>query len=475
MSARPPGAGTPRGERRNVGPRYVVVAVSLGSILAPLNSTMLAVALPVIRKDLEISHAAAGWLISSYLIAMAVTQPAGGRLGDAIGHARVFRGALAAFLVFSLAASVAPDFRTLLLFRTLQAVSGALLMPNARAMLREAVPAGQLGRFSGWNAASIGAAAAFGPLLGGVVLAVADWRYLFLVNVPFVALGLFMALRLQNYPSANSRTGRPDLAGTVLFGLLLCLVTVVLNRLGSGGFGAQSAVAAALVVVLATFAWRQAHTSSPAAEWGLFRIASFAGASAHILLMNLAMYTTLVATPFFLTEVQHRGTLLAGLLVGGLAGFQVIGAPVAGRISDAAGRRMTMIGSSIAGLSAAVMLIAGIDEGMSPAYLAVALAILGLGYGFGFVSAEVAAVEAVPKALTASAAGTQSMMRYIGSIIGVGLLSGVLTTGADGPPEITAFRLLYILMAGLVALSVPAAMLVRPPTEHSPAIRDEGR
>ena len=119
-------------------PNYylLLAAVGIGGVLAPINSTMLAVALPELRQDFGISHSEVGWLISAYLIAMAVAQPVGGRLSDQLGRARVYRAGLIGFLTFSLAAVFAPSFPTLVVFRTGQAIAGAVLIPNGMAMLR---------------------------------------------------------------------------------------------------------------------------------------------------------------------------------------------------------------------------------------------------------------------------------------------------------------------------------------------------
>lgn len=452
---------TRAGETAPPRPLFVLITVSLGALLAPLNSTMIAVALPVIRKDFVISHEAAGWLVSSYLIAMAVTQPIGGRLGDRLGRARVFRAGLLAFLVFSLAAAVAPEFKLLLVFRTLQAISGAALIPNAMGMLRESVAPLELGRISGWNSAIIGATAAVGPLIGGGVLAIADWRWLFVANVPVIVLALLLALRLQ--PGARSvQHGRTlDWPGAVLFAAVLVVATLFLNGIGSGGFAAL-VWSAPLAVIIAIFAWRQARGPAPTAEWRLLREHSFAGASVHILLMNLGMYTCLLATPFFLTEILHRSSTVSGLLLGAMAGMQALVAPVAGRAADSVGRRTPAIASSFIALAAAIALAAGVSRDVSMLYLGIVLAVLGLGTGIGFVSTTVAAIEAVPRSQAGSASGTQSMMRYFGSVIGVGLLSGLLTKGDAGPPGIGVFRLLFLVVAAMLALSLIAATFIRP-------------
>ncbi|MGE0601529.1 MAG: MFS transporter [Dehalococcoidia bacterium] len=439
--------------------------VALGALLAPLNSTMLAVALPEIRTDFGLSHASVGWLVSTYLIAMAVVQPAAGRLGDEIGRLRVFRAALLAFLVFSLAAVFAPTFELLVAFRTLQAVSGAILIPNGIGMLRAAVPAARFGTYSGINSAVIGATAAAGPLVGAGILAFAPWRALFLVNIPVVAAASVMASRL---PSAQETTEsrRMSLPGLALFAALLVVLTWTLNSLRSGSASGQLAGLVLLAVVAAVFIAHQRNASVPVAAWSLFRNRGFVGASSHILLMNLVMYTTLLAVPFFITDVQHRSATVAGLLLGAMAALQSLSAPFAGRISDSVGRRLpTLISSSLATF-AAILLLAGVGKHESFWFLGIAVTILGLGVGIGFVTSSAAAVESVPGALSGTASGTQSMMRYAGSILGTGILTGLLATGEDADPSIATFRILFLVVASIAAISFAAAAMVRPFAAH---------
>jgi len=451
----------PAAPAREAGPYLVLVTVALGGLLAPLNSTMLAVALPEIRRSLDVGHGAVAWLVGSYLIAMAVTQPFGGRLGDQIGRVPVFRGGLAAFLVFSLAAAAAPNFPLLLIARTAQAVAGAILIPNGMAMLREAVPSSKFGQFSGYSSSAMGATAAVGPVLGGAILALVSWRWLFMVNIPVVGAALLLSLFLQRR-AATGGARAIDVPGVVLFTGLLTLVTLALGS-STDGMDVMALVAIlALVVVAVVFVWHQRRSTAPAAEWGLLRQRPFLGASTHILLMNLGMYTTLLAIPFFLTDVQHRSASLAGLLLACMAGLQAIVAPFAGWTTDRLGRRKPALLGSITSLAGAVMLAAGVSQDVHVAYVAAAITVIGFGVGLGFVSAAVAAIEAAPRALAGSAAGTQSMMRYFGSIVGVGLLSGLLNTQGGEPPGIGVFRLLFAVVAVMLALSVVSAALIRP-------------
>jgi MFS family permease len=246
----------------------LLFSVALGGILAPLNSTMIAVALPELRDDFGISHATIAWLISAYLIAMAVAQPLGGRLSDQLGRVRVYRAGLVAFLICSLAATLAPNFAVLVVFRTGQAIAGAVLIPNGMAMLRESVPLEVLGRVNGLNGALIGTSAAAGPLLGAGLLALGSWRLLFLVNVPVVALALVLLIWIPYRDRPSNERPELDWRGTTLFASALVVLTFILGSLRSDRDAAVMGVAGLAFVLLTTaFAWSQFATREFDEEW----------------------------------------------------------------------------------------------------------------------------------------------------------------------------------------------------------------
>src|SRR3990172_12664911 len=196
----------PFSDARHRAPKFqlLLLTVCLGGVLAPLNSTMLAVALPEIRRDFAVSHAEIAWLVSAYLIVRAVAQPLGGRVGDQLGRVPVLRAGLIAFLVLSIGCALAPTFPTLILFRSGQALVGAAAIPNGIAMLRESLPVNRLGRSGGLTGSAIAIAAAGGPLIGAALLGLGSWRYLFLMNVPLVIAGL-VCLALLQYQSRGQR------------------------------------------------------------------------------------------------------------------------------------------------------------------------------------------------------------------------------------------------------------------------------
>ena len=291
---------------RSVSYPLLLLTVSLGIVLAPVNSTMLAVALPQLRRDFGVGYAEIAWLVSAYLIAMAVAQPLGGRLGDQLGRERVFRTGLVLFLVLSLAAAASPDYLLLIFFRTGQALVGAAVIPNGFAMLRESVPLNRLGRSSGLTGSVASAAAAIGPLLGAALLALGSWRLLFLMNVPLVTATL-VSLHFLHYGAERARRRLSlDWLGAAAFAGVLALVTVLLNALRGGASNlVLGAAVGAFPVFLLVFVRRQFSAETPIAEWRLFRIRSYAGATGYVLLSNLVMYTTILTVPFFVEEVQN--------------------------------------------------------------------------------------------------------------------------------------------------------------------------
>jgi EmrB/QacA subfamily drug resistance transporter len=433
---------------------------SLGTILAPLNSTMVAVALPDIRDEFSLSHGAVAWLVSGYLIVMAVVQPIGGRLGDQIGRERVYQGGLLVFLVLALLTPFAPNFPALVTLRIAQAAAGAALIPNGAAMLRTYAPPGQLGRLNGINGGVISFAAAVGPLVGAAVLAVGSWRWLFPISAPFILAALLLLRRLEGRDSERIPRTPTDWFGMGLFVGLLVALTIQLGWLRSGESAIEQTLRWSGVAMIAgLFVWRQRQTSSPAAEWRLFRVRSFAGATAYTLLTNLTMYTTLLLIPFFVREVQGKGTALSGVLLGAMSVLVAVTAPLGGRLSDAWGRRPSAEIGAVLMLIAAIGLLAGISPEVHPAYLAGCLALLGLGLGLGVGAANTAAVESAPRALAGSAAGTSSMMRYVGSIVGAGLLSGVLSRDGAGA-EVATFRIVLVAVVSTAALAAIAAMFI---------------
>jgi DHA2 family methylenomycin A resistance protein-like MFS transporter len=171
------------------------------------------------------------------------------------------------------------------------------------------------------------------------------------------------------------------------------------------------------------------------------------------------MYTTLLTIPFFIQEVQGKGNAATGTLLASMSVLMAVVSPLSGRISDGRGRRQPAIAGSLIMLASVTAVLVGMERDVSYGYLAAALTLLGLGLGLSFGAASTAAVESAPRELAGAAAGTNSMMRYVGSIIGAGVLGAVLSSDA-GAPEIGLFRLIFALLTAAAAVACLSTLFI---------------
>jgi EmrB/QacA subfamily drug resistance transporter len=403
--------------------RWLLPAIAIGTTLAPLNSTMIAVALPDIQRSLNVSVTATAALVTLYLVAMAVGQPIGGRLGDLYGRRRVYLFGLVWFAVASAGCAFAPNLPLLILFRTQQALAGALSFPSGAAMIREAIPEARRGGAFGIVGMSAGMAAAFGPPLGGALVYAFGWPAIFWANVPVVAVAI--ALGWQSLPRRQVLAGpRPpfDLQGTALFAAALGSVIIIPTLVKSGQ--TTLAAAAGLLGVALGFAfvrW-ELRASSPVVDVRLFARPHFAAACASIGLSNLVMYTTLLALPLYLEGVRGYGVQVSGFTLVAMSAFAALWGPIGGRWTDQRGRWLPAVVGAVVLSAGTLLLIVGVRAPeLTP--VVVALAAMGLGLGISSAPVQTAAVESVPHARTGSAAGIFSTSRYLGSVTGSTVLA----------------------------------------------------
>src|SRR4029450_10896235 len=230
----------------------ILLTIVLGAMLVPLNSTMIAVALPRLIADFGSELFSAGWLVTGYLIAMASLQPVAGKLGDRLGRRALGLAGLGWFGLSSLGAGLAPDLPLLIAVRIQQAVAGALIFPNGIALLRATAPPGRLGRRLGLVMGALPLAAALGPLVAGLLLAFADWRAIFLVNLPLVVVPLVLGWRSLPRTPRIRAIGAFDVLGGVLLSLFLFAAAWTLTPgLSPSGVGAAVLPCSAAVLFAA--------------------------------------------------------------------------------------------------------------------------------------------------------------------------------------------------------------------------------
>ena len=394
-------------------PRAILASVLLVTCLAPLNATMIVVALPHIVTGLRAQVGTGSQLVTSYLVVMAVLPPIGGRLGDRWGRRPVLLAGLALFGLAVLGASTAGRLDVLIAWRVLQAVGAATAFPNALALLRHSVSAERRGMSFGLVGAVLALSAAAGPLIGQFLVARVDWRAVFWINLPLIAAAAGVAaLTLRDRSTSDSRRLGPTRSHRAPFRPALC-------------------------------------------HRGL------ADAALAMGLTNLAMYAALVGIPLLL-RTSSSGYLLVALM-----GTAALAAPLGGRLADAWGREATGVAGSLI-LACGLLPVAILGDGLSLRAMAAGLVLAGAGLGVSSTAIHTSGIEAADAGESGSAAGLLATSRYLGGAAGSGLTPFVMTAAPGA-----AIRVLFIVATAAALLASLAVSRPRLARGLAPRLRAE--
>ena len=411
------------------------IGLALAAILAPLNSTIIAVALPTISNAFDASPAlATRWLVTVYLVVTIVAQSPAGKLADLWGTSRVLTLGRSMFGLGALLAAFSPSLPVLGAGRVLMALGGAFTIPTVFAYLRNSVPHERRGRVFGIFGAIMGGAAAAGPIVGGFLTARFGWHSIFFVNIPVVLLSF--ALVPPRRSEQRGRAARFDFAGSAIAGAAVLLLVAAVERVNVW-------LALAAAGALAAFVIHERRTPDPVLDVRLFTRPAFAAGSTIVALQNLAMYSLLFLIPFFI----GRDPAATGRTLLLFTGAMVLASPAGGRLSDAIGSRSVAIAGALAATAGAALFVTG-------GSLVPALILLGAGIGIATSPSQAAAMSAVDASEAGVASGALSTMRYLGGVIGSGLTALIAAGGLARDARLLVFPAVLLLSA-VVALALP--------------------
>ncbi|MFC9957396.1 MFS transporter [Streptomyces nigra] len=395
-------------------PRLALVGSVVGAVIVALDGTVLTVAQPALRRDLDTSFAAVQWTSTGYLIAVASLLVFAGRLGDRYGHHRLFGIGMLGFGGASAGIAVAPDVGWLIGLRVAQGVFGALLQPATLGMLRASYPPDRLRGAIALRTASIGVAAALGPLVGGALVAGPGWRTAFLLNVvPALVLGA-LALTARARPVAHPV--RLDVPGALLLAVALaCLVHALVASPG----WALSATAACLTG--AAFVLRTAHPLLPTRVVG-----PAAPALGMLVAASAALSGTLFAGTFLLQGALGMDAFRSALTSLPLAVLMVAAALASPLLLRRAGtRRTTTVAMGV--LAAGILVLSQVTS--APA-LCTGFALIGAGFGTVMTAATHGVVRQAAVESAGVAGGLQQTAMNVGPVLGVAVATALM--GSDG-------------------------------------------
>jgi EmrB/QacA subfamily drug resistance transporter len=461
------GAPEPRQPQRSVEP-WVLAASILGSTMAFIDGTVVNVTLPVLQKALGATAIEVQWVVESYALCLASLLLLGGTLADKMGRRRVFALGVALFAVASVGCGIAPDIHWLIGARAVQGLGGALLVPTSLALLGAYFPPERRGRAIGkWSAFSA-AAAGIGPVLGGWLVQVGSWRWVFWINVPIAAMTL--AITWRRVPESRAPdAGRLDLIGA-------CLATVGLGGLVFGlleaprlGF-AHPVIIGALaggLLILIVFLRVEARSPHPMVPLDLFRSSTFSGANLLTLLLYAGLGGSLFFLPFDLIQVHHYSPAKAGAALLPLIVLLSLLSGWAGRLVDRYGAKGPLIvGPLIAALGFGLLALTGTSGSYWRTFFP-GITVLGLGMAVTVAPLTTAVMAAAGPERAGLASGVNNAVSRTASLLAIAVF-GIVTYARFSqslvrrldalgvPPEVR--RLLAEERGRLAAARVPSSL-----------------
>lgn len=443
--------------------RWTLVVVCAATAILLLDVTVVNVALPAIERDLGASFEELQWVIDAYAIALAAVLLVLGALADRIGRRRVLIVGLAVFAAASLVCGLAWNAVVLDIARGVQGLGAAAMFATSLALLAQEFEGAARGlAFGIWGAVS-GAAIALGPLVGGALIDVMAWEWIFLVNVP-IAAGLITVAAARVPDSRPGRRDPLDLRGAAIFAAALLLIVLGLTRGNSDGWGSAGIVAvlASGVALLALFVVVELRHARPMLDVRLFADGAFAGTAAVAFLQSVAIYPLFLFISLWLQDVLGHGPLDTGLRLLPFTLLLLLVAPLAGKLTT---RRPLgeLLGAGLVLLGTGLLMMRGLDAGSGWADILPGLLVGGAGVGLISPALAAAMVSVLPVERSGLASGINNTFRQTGIAAGIAGLGAIFQRHDPGAAGFAAgLNDVFLVAAGMaLAGAVTAVLLIR--------------
>ncbi|HSC74382.1 MAG TPA: DHA2 family efflux MFS transporter permease subunit [Gaiellaceae bacterium] len=449
-----------------------------------LDVAIVNVALPSIKSDLHFSSTSLQWVVSAYAILFGGTLLLGGRLGDLLGRRRLFMTGLAVFAVSSLLCGLAWSEGSLIAFRGLQGLGGALLAPAALSLLMTTFAEGRERNLAlGIYGAASGSGAAVGVLLGGVLTSYLSWSWIFFINVPVGVAAIALAPVLLGESRADVAHRHFDLPGAVSITAGLMLLVYATTRATTDGWSSPSTLAlfGASVALVLAFVAIELRSRSPLLPLRIFRSRTLTAANVAMAIVGAVAFSEFFLLTLYLQDVLHYSAVESGVAFSAFALSVVVVSNVAQAIVGRLGVRPTLtLGLLLSAISVAALTRLPVDGhyfwDLFPWFV-----LGGAGMGMSFVPVTIASLTGVERSDAGVASGLINTSRQIGGAVGIAALSAIAATStrnyADAHSVSSTVALahgfqtgLYVLTGLLVVGAVVAFALVRPVAGPAPAV-----
>ncbi|HZW43383.1 MAG TPA: MFS transporter [Dermatophilaceae bacterium] len=415
--------------------RLLVLAICCTSLLiVGMDVTIVNVALPSIRRDLNVSLSGLQWTIDAYILVLASVLMLSGSTADRLGRRRTFQTGLVLFTFGSLLCSVAPGLGWLIAFRMVQAIGASMLNPVALSIIANVFtePRERARAFGVWGGV-IGLSLGLGPIVGGVLTETVGWRSIFWINIP-IGLAAIVLTALFVPESRALRARRVDAIGQLLVIVVLASMTYAIIDAPRAGWTSPNTLGlfALSLVAIGTLLAYEPRRIDPLLELRFFRSVPFSGATVIAMSAFGGFSGFLFMNTLYLQDVRGLSALQAGLCTLPLALMTLICAPISGRLVGSRGPRVPLMVAGAAMCTGGLMLV-GLDAGTALVWVLTSYVVFGLGFGLVNPPISYTALSGMPRSQAGVAAAVASTSRQVGMALGVAVVGSVLSSGLVGP------------------------------------------
>ncbi|HEY3425688.1 MAG TPA: MFS transporter [Negativicutes bacterium] len=406
--------------------RWLIFSVTvMGTFMAVLDSSIVNVALPLIAASFGVELTAVQWVVTAYLLVISSLLPLFGKIGDMYGRRRIYLLGFVIFTIGSLLCSLANSIWLLVAARVLQAIGASMLMSNSPAIVSVTFPGKERGRVLGMNGTVVALAAMAGPSLGGILVGLFNWQWIFYINLPIGIIAYLLGYYILPKEEQHS-SGTFDFMGAALFAVGMTGLLVVLSQGEEWGWNSLAIFITTIVsiIILSIFVWNEGRATHPMIDLTLFKRWPFSAGNVSGLLSFMAMYSSSMLMPFYLHSVMLLTPTQIGLAITPFPLLMAIAAPVSGYLSERVSP-VILTTSGLGILASGLIYLSTLNAQSVIWQVIIGQAVMGIGNGMFQSPNNNSVLSSVPVSKVGLASGISALMRNVGMVSGTAVAVSV--------------------------------------------------